>query len=65
MEKFYASLCIKDDGGYVTIEANDMNEARDKMFASEYGKQWAFMYSEVDKAESLDAFNQTERGYIA
>lgn len=64
MPKFYASLMIKDGGGYITIEADNMGAAREKIFASKYGKQWAFMYPEEDKAEALEDFGQTEKGYI-
>ncbi len=64
MTKFYASLCLGDGGGYVTIEAPDRETAREKMFDSEYGTQWAFLYDENEKAEALDAFNQEERGAI-
>lgn len=62
--KFYASLCIKDGGGYVTIEAPDRESAREKMFNSQYGTQWAFLYDESEKKEALDAFDQVERGAI-
>jgi hypothetical protein len=64
MPRFYASLCIKDDGGYVTIEAKDYTEAREKMFNSKYGTQWAFMYDESQKKEALDDFNQIEKDSI-
>jgi len=62
--KFYASLCIKDGGGYVTIEADDRESARAKMFNSSYGKQWAFLYDESERAEALDAFGQQEKGVL-
>lgn len=62
--KFYASLCLGDGGGYVTIEANNYDQAREKMFASKHGKQWAFMYNESQKAEALDAFGEQEKGRI-
>ena len=64
MPKFYASLMIKDGGGYVTIEAKDEIEAREKMFSSKYGKEWAFMYDESQKHDCLDVFSQEERGEI-
>jgi hypothetical protein len=64
MKHYYASLCIGDGGGYVTIEANSRDEAREKMFASKYKTQWAFMYSEEEKAEALDAYNQVEKDYL-
>lgn len=64
MAKFYASLCIKDGGGYVTIEANEREEAREKMFTSKHGTQWAFLYDESEKVEALDAFGQVERGRL-
>lgn len=64
MAKFYASLCLGDGGGYVTIEAPDRETAREKMFSSNYGKQWAFLYDESQKAQALDAFNQEERDSI-
>ncbi len=64
MAKFYASLCLGDGGGYVTIEANEREEAREKMFNSKYGTQWAFLYDESQKAEALDAFNKEERDSI-
>ena len=60
MTKFYASLCLGDGGGYVTIEANEREEAREKMFDSKYGTKWAFLYDESEKAEALDAFDQRE-----
>jgi len=65
MPKFYASLMIKQGGGYVTIEANSRRHAREKMFASKYGEQWGFMYDESEKADSLDAYDQTEVDTIA
>lgn len=58
--KFYASLCLDDGGGYVTIYAKDREEARSKMFASKYGKRWAFLYDESEKPEALDVFSQKE-----
>ncbi len=58
--KFYASLCLGDGGGYVTIEAPDRETAREKMFDSEYGTQWAFLYDESEKPEALDYFDQRE-----
>jgi hypothetical protein len=58
--KFYASLCLGDGGGYVTISAADREQAREKMFASKYGKLWAFLYSEEEKPEALDVFEQKE-----
>lgn len=61
---FYASLCIKDGAGYVTIAAPDRESARAKMFASKYGTQWAFLYDESEKPEALDAFNQLEKDYL-
>lgn len=61
MPKYYASLCIVDGGGYVTIEAADRESAREKMFNSKYGTQWAFLYDESQKAEALDAFEQVEK----
>lgn len=64
MPKFYASLCIKDGAGYVTIEADDRETARSKMFDSKYGKQWAFLYDESERSEALDAFGQVERGRL-
>ena len=55
---------IKDGGGYVTIEAKDEIEAREKMLSSKYGKEWAFMYDESQKHDCLDVFSQEERGEI-
>ncbi len=62
--KFYATLCLGDGGGYVTIEANEREEAREKMFNSKYGKQWAFLYDESERAEAIDAFGTQERDSI-
>jgi len=64
MTKFYASLCLRDGGGYVTIEATEREEAREKMFNSKYGTKWAFLYDESEKPEALDAFDQVERDSI-
>jgi len=64
MPKFYATLCIEDGGGYVTIEAPDMEAAKRKMFASLYGRQWAFMYDETGRYDSIDRFNQKEMGTL-
>jgi hypothetical protein len=64
MPKFFASLCIGDGGGYVTIEADNYDQAREKMFASKYGKQWAFMYDESQYEEALARFNQVEKDYL-
>lgn len=60
MKKFYATLCLGDGGGYVTIVAPDREAARDKMFASKYGKRWAFLYDESDKPEAIDQFDTKE-----
>lgn len=60
MTKFYASLCIGDGGGYVTINAEDRESAREKMFSSKYGTRWAFLYDESEKEDSLDRFGQME-----
>ena len=64
MANFYATLCIGDGGGYVTIEAPDREVARGKMFASKYGKQWAFLYDESEKAEAIDQYNEPEKDFI-
>ncbi len=64
LHKYYASLCIEDGGGYVTIHAPDHNTARAKMFASKYGKKWAFLYDESEKAEALDQYEQQEVGVV-
>ncbi len=60
LSKFYASLCLDDGGGYVTIYAKDREEARSKMFASKHGERWAFLYDESEKPEALDRYNQRE-----
>lgn len=60
MSKFYASLCLGDGGGYVIIEAENIGIAREKMFASKYGKRWAFMYEESQFDDALGQFNQKE-----
>lgn len=62
--KFYATLCLGDGGGYVSIEAPDRESAREKMFSSKYGKQWAFLYDESERAEAIDAYNTQERDSI-
>jgi hypothetical protein len=64
MAKFYASLWLSDGGGYVTIEAENRSEARKKMFASKYGKQWAFMYDESEFEEALGQYGQQEMGVL-
>lgn len=64
MPKFYASLCLGDGGGYVTIEAENREEARAKMFASKHGKNWAFLYDESEFEEALGQFNQQEKDAI-
>lgn len=64
MKKFYASLCLGDGGGYVTIHAETREEARSKMFASKYGKNWAFLYDESEFDDALGQFNQQEKGVI-
>jgi len=61
---FYASLMLKDGGGYVTVNADSYEQAREKMFSSKYGKEWAFMYDESQKHDCLDVFSQEERGEI-
>jgi hypothetical protein len=63
-KKFYATLCLGDGGGYVTIHAKDREEARNKMFSSIYGERWAFMYTEEEKANCIDKWNQQEKGVI-
>lgn len=60
MANFYATLCLGDGGGYVRIEAPDREAARAKMFASKYGKQWAFLYDESEKPEAIDCFGMQE-----
>lgn len=64
MAKFYASLCLGDGGGYVTIESDDRETAREKMFNSKYGTRWAFLYDESERAEALDAYDQREMDSI-
>lgn len=64
MKKFFASLCLGDGGGYVTIHAKDREEARSKMFASKYGKRWAFLYDESEFEEALGQFGQEQVGMI-
>lgn len=61
---FYASLCLGDGGGYVTIHAADREAARAKMFASKYGKRWAFLYEESEYDDALGQFNQKEVGVL-
>lgn len=55
---------LKDGGGYVTVNADSYEQAREKMFSSKYGKEWAFMYDESQKHDCLDVFSQEERGEI-
>lgn len=62
---FYATLCLGDGGGYVTIEAADREAAREKMFNSKYGTRWAFLYDETERAEAIDAFGEREKDYLA
>lgn len=62
--KFYATLCLGHGGGYVTITAASDDEARKKMFASKYGKQWAFMYSAEEKASCIDRYNLIEKDQL-
>lgn len=64
MGNYYATLCIKDGGGYVRIEAENFDAARSAMFGSKYGKEWAFMYDESQKAECIDAYGQNEVDHI-
>ncbi len=64
MQNFYATLCIGDGAGYVRIEADDYWQARDKMFASKYGERWAFMYTEAEKPEAIDKFNEQEKDFL-
>lgn len=64
MPKFYASLCLGDGGGYVTIHAENREEARTKMFASQYGKRWAFLYDESEFEDALGQYGQEEKGSI-
>lgn len=60
MNRYYATLCIGDGGGYVTVFARTMAEARQKMFDSKYGVNWAFMYSEDQKTDAIDQFDEQE-----
>lgn len=64
MSKFYASLCLGDGGGYVTIEAADREAARTKMFESKYGKRWAFLYDESEFEDALGQYGQEEKDTI-
>lgn len=65
MAKYYATLCLKDGNHYITIHAATRLEAREKMFASAYGNQWAFLYDETEKPAAIDAFCCTELQVIS
>lgn len=45
---------------FVTVQAENESEARDKMFAARGGR-WAFCYLEEMKAKSIDRFDLTEQ----
>lgn len=64
MNKYYATLCLGDGGGYVTILAPDREDARQKMFQSKYGRNWAFMYDEAEKPQAIERFNLQERDVL-
>ena len=61
MKKFYITFGMihKDTKGnslancYTVIEAETESEARNKMFASPLGQQWAFMYKSAQEAGVL------------
>lgn len=55
MKTYYATLCLKHGNAAVKINAETPAEARKKMFEV-YGDQWAFMYTQEEKAEAIDKF---------
>lgn len=57
---FYATLMIKQGGGYVRIQAGSEVEARNKMFASKYGKEWAFFYTSLEDMHETDAAKEVD-----
>ena len=62
-KKFYATLCLMDGNHYVTVNAENREEARAKMFR-EYGERWAFLYDEDEKYK-IDAHDTTKIAEIA
>ena len=52
---YFFTLASNQGGpGCVQVEASSWSEARDKMFASHYGKRWAFQYERIENVHELD-----------